>query len=209
MSDRCLDDQVSAIDLSANVNEFFAEVVHSTIEHRGYEATDAAAKYVVGMLADYTRPGQLGEETLSRPLTLLLDEAMKSSGHERFEKLRTLGDGVLYVSGFFGEHLTNRGVESRYVSTLGARAYETAAAMLRRHESGANAPDVFKELAGKFRMFVQLLSDVSDDLNVRSARTEGALVKLYERWLRTGSDALGDALAVHGFVPTCGNGMVH
>ena len=106
MSDRCLDDQVSAIDLSANVNEFFAEVVHSTIEHRGYEATDAAAKYVVGMLADYTRPGQLGEEALSRPLTLLLDEAMKSSGHERFEKLRTLGDGVLYVSGFDAERLT-------------------------------------------------------------------------------------------------------
>lgn len=209
MSERCLDDQVSAIDLSANVSDFFAEVVQARMEQGGYEATNAATQYVVGMLADYTRPGQLGNETLSRPLTLLLDEAMQATGHERFEKLRTLGDGVLYVSGFFGDHLTNRGVESRYVSSLGARAYETASAMLRRTGSEANAPDVFRELAQNFQMFMQLLADVSDDLNVRSARTEGALLKMYERWLRTGSDALGDALAVHGFVPACGSGMVH
>jgi hypothetical protein len=34
-------------------------------------------------------------------------------------------------------------------------------------------------------------------------------LKMYERWLRTGSDALADALAIHGFMPACGSGMVH
>ncbi len=209
MRDRCLDDQGPHIDLSANIAEFFSDVVETAITNRGYEATDAATRYVVALLVDYTRPDQLGEETLKRPLTLLLDEALSAEGHERFERLRTLGDGVLYVSGFFGEHLSNRGVASGYVSTLGARAYDSAAAMLRRGSAEGNAPDVFRELAEKFRMFVRLITDVADDLNVRSARTEGALVKLYERWLRTGSDTLADALAVKGFVPAGGSGMLN
>jgi len=29
--------------------------------------------------------------------------------NERFERLRSLGDGVLYTSGFFADHLSTRG----------------------------------------------------------------------------------------------------
>lgn len=204
------DEHDSPIELSTSISEFFEDVVSGTIEARGYEATEAASTYVVAMLADYTRPGQLGEETLTRPLTLLLDEALQASGLERFERLRTLGDGVLYVSGFFGDHLQNRGVGKTYVSALGARAYENAAAMLRQAGSSeASAPDLFRELAEKFRMFVNLLADVADSLRARSAVNDRAMVKLYERWLQTGSAPIAEALSSHGLVPVRGNGMVH
>jgi hypothetical protein len=183
--------------------------VAEAIRTRGYETTDAAEAYLVALLADYTKPGQLGNETLSRPLTLLLDEAMQTSGSERFERLRVLGDGVLYVSGFFGEHLETRGVERRYMSTLGACAYENASAMLRQRAQDQNAPDLFSELAEKFRMFVSLVADVAESLRARSARTDGAVVKLYERWLKTGSSTLGDALLARGMVPVRGSGLVH
>lgn len=197
------------IQLSADVTEFFGPVVEEAIQARGYETTDAAQTYLVALLADYTRPGQLNEETLSRPLTLLLDEAMRAAGHEKFERLRTLGDGVLYVSGFFAEHLENRGVERTYVSALGARAYGTASAMLRQGATEGGVPDLFGELAEKFRMFVSLFADVADSLRARSARTDGAVLKLYERWLRTGSASLADALTARGMVPVRGGGMVH
>jgi len=197
------------IELSANVADFFEGVVFETIEQHGYESTDAATSYLVGLLADYTRPGQLEEETLSRPLTLLLDEALHSPGHERFERLRTLGDGVLYVSGFFGEHFETRGIERAYVSTLGASAYGNAAAMLRHGAADGTAPDLFGELADKFRMFVRLLADVADSLRARSASSDRAIVKLYERWLQTGSSSIAEALTNHGLVPTRGSGLVH
>lgn len=196
------------IDLASDVSAFFGPVVAEAIRARGYDATDAAEAYLVALLADYTKPGQLGEETLSRPLTLLLDEAMQSSGPERFERLRVLGDGVLYVSGFFGEHLETRGVEAGYMSTLGACAYENASAMLRRSKS-AGSTDLFGELAEKFRMFVALVADVAESLRARSARTDGAMVKLYERWLKTGSATLGDALLARGMVPVRGSGLLH
>lgn len=203
------DPKTPTIDLASNVTDFFGSAVSDAIRARGYETTDAAEAYMVALLSDYTKPGQLGEETLSRPLTLLLDEAMQASGPERFERLRVLGDGVLYVSGFFGEHLETRGVERGYMSTLGACAYENASAMLRHRDKDRSAPDLFSELAEKFRMFVSLLADVAESLRARSARTDGAVVKLYERWLRTGSSTLEDALLSRGMVPVRGNGLVH
>lgn len=198
-----------AIDVSGNISEFFGNVVADAIAARGVEATDAAESYLVALLVDYARPDQLSEETLSRPLTLLLDEAMQAAGHERFERLRTLGDGVLYVSGFFGDHLDTRGVQRTYVSSLGSRAYDSAAAMLRVNGESAGAPDLFRELADKFREFADLLTDVANAFQARSARTDGAVVRLYERWLKTGSSSLADALTARGVVPVRGGGMVH
>jgi hypothetical protein len=203
------DSNHTTIDLSANIADFFGGVVNEAIRARDYETTDASTAYLIGLLVDYTRPGQLGEETLSRPLTLLLDQALQAEGHERFERLRTVGDGVLYVSGFFWEHLAQRGVETRYVSTLGACAYENAAAMLRHGVAEASAPDLFRELAEKFRMFVSLIGDVADVLRARSANNDRAMVRLYERWLKTGSAPLAEALTHRGLVPVRGSGMVH
>ena len=199
------------IDLSGDVTHFFRELVDDALRAQGSQATGAAESYVVALLADYAKPDQLSGETLHRPLTLLLDEAMQHSGHERFERLRSLGDGVLYVSGFFGDHLETRGVELAYVSALGARAYDGAAAMLRgtpTQEQSA-APDVFAELAENFRMFVRLVSRIAERLYAQSACTHGSVLKLYERWMRTGSDALAKALAAQGVMPVRSSGMLH
>ena len=148
-----------ALDLSANINGFFEEVVHNAAQQRSCEVTDVSVSYVGGLLADYARPDALHDQTLDRSLTLLLDEALSLRGAERFERLRTLGDGVLYVSGFFAENLERRGVAHSYVRALGAQAYQAAAGTLRT--GNASGPDVFRELARKFDLFVQLLSDVA------------------------------------------------
>ncbi len=201
------------IDLSGNVAQFFRAVLNDAIEEHGVQADDATETYLVALLADYTRPDQLSGETLSRPLTLLLDEALQAAGYDRFERLRSLGDGVLYVSGFFGDHLKNRGVALDYVSSLGARAYDNAAQMLRVGTSGGGtdaAPDVFSDLAERFADYVRLLRAVADDLLARSARTNKAAIDVYERWLRTGSSSLAKALTSRGWMPVrTRNGALH
>ena len=199
------------IDLSADVTPFFREVVTTAVRDRGYAPTEAAETYLVAMLADYAKPDQLSDETLCRPLTLLLDEALNSTGHERFERLRTLGDGVLYVSGFFGDHLQTKGVERDYVTALGARAYDGAARMIQPTvvTDVDGASDLFSELSAKFEMFVQVLTDVAHRFHARAAKSDGAVLRLYERWLRTGSAPLADALTSRGLMPVRGSGMVH
>ncbi len=196
------------IDLSADVGEFFREVVEGAVRDRGFDPTPAAEVYVAGLLADFARPDPAAGATLGSSVTLRLDEALHAVGSERFERLRTLGDAVLYVSGFFGEHLSSRGVPIGYVRALGSSAYDHAAAMLRRG-GGGSAGDVLGELASRFGMFAALLADVADRLLAQSARSDRELLRVYERWLRTGSGALASTLASRGLTPVRGDGSLN
>lgn len=197
------------IDLSGDLEGFFTDLVLRAMEERGVSATDATRTYVTGLLTDYARPGALSRDTLDRPLTLLLAEAEETAGGERFERLRALGDGALYVGGLFAEHLETRGVALRYVSSVGARAYDGARSVLYRAGTTSPATDVFGELAERFDAFVELLGAVADRLMARGAVQNQGVVKLYERWLRTGSSALGEALVAQGLVPVRALAGVH
>ena len=202
------------LDLSADVSAFFSGLVGEALAERHVETTGATRAYVSGLLADYAKPGALTRDALERPVTLLLAEAMESVGRERFDRLRALGDGTLYVCGFFAEHLENRGVALRYVTSVGAQAYSSAASMLRQRGqtgvAGSSAPDVFGELAAHFEEFVGLIECIADRLVAQSGgSTPGGIIRLYERWLRTGSNEIASTLGAKGLVPQRGGGGVH
>lgn len=199
-------DANTKIDLKGDISEFFHEALEHAARRVGYVPDEASSRYVSGLLVDFARPDELAREVLDRPLTLTLQEAMELTGHERFERLRTLGDSVLYISGFFSENLERRGVELSYVSALGARAYDNAGAMLRLGASESTALDVFATLSRDFAKFTELLRGVSETVLVSSACSNRSLVDMYERWLETGSRALAEALTSRGLVPVRGRG---
>ena len=58
---------------------------------------------------------------------------------------------------------------------------------------------IFAELSEKFVAFVDVLSEVSERARLTS---DADLLRLYEKWLRTGSRRNGDLLAERGIVPT-------
>jgi hypothetical protein len=201
------------LELAADLRGFFHDVLVEALHERRVEASESTAHYLVALLADFAHPKEETNEALERPLPFLLQEALAAVGRERFERLRMLGDNVLYTSGFFLDHLETRGVQLTYVSALGARAYGSAASMLRvpgQPSSADGAPELFEELADKFTRFAEVLSTVSEGLFANSAITSdtGAL-RTYERWLRTGSPQLSSALATRGMVATRGRGGVH
>lgn len=190
------------IDTSPDVDGFFRELFDQATKNHGFEPSVASTSYVVGLLADSAKPNPstlnvMGESSM----TMMLAEALQSHGAARFEKLRLIGDGVLFVSGFFGEHLTRRGLEPYYVRGLGATAYGGAASMLRSVGAPQTGPDVFTELAHNFEMFVKLLSWVSEELSARAVRDEASLLDVYERWLKVQSDCLTEILLAHGMLP--------
>lgn len=190
-----------AIVPAASVSEFFLDVVEDAIKTRRVEATEGATKYLVALLADYAHPAKPAGEALERPMTLLLDEALHAPDPgERFERLRVLGDGVLYGCGFFGDHFEARGVDLGYLHKVGTRAYGAASSMLRSPQ--ADTPDLFGELAGKFGDFVRVVAEVADATIAMGTENSRGLLKIYERWLKTGSDRLASALTSHGVVPT-------
>jgi hypothetical protein len=186
------------IDTSGKIEGFFLEIVEVACKNQKVEASSGAQTYLAGVLADFVRPDALNE-TLERPLTLMLDDALQTPPPERFEKLKNLGDGTLYVAGFFGDHLEARGVNDGFVASIGGFAYRTAANMLRGPKGGA--VDIYGELAESFRTFMEVLAEVAERTSF-SPRTNGGALKLYEKWLRTGNERLAAQLVAQGLTPT-------
>jgi hypothetical protein len=176
---------------------FFQEVVTLAIEDRRLETSRASEAYLVSLLTEHARRPQLQE--VGEPFGMRLAQAMQTSGGERFNRLRTLGDDVLFVSGFFADHLERRGVPLDYATGLGQVAYGRAASLLRVHVR--QEPLVFEELSDRFPTFVALLQHVADMLAARSLKDSTDVLSLYERWSRTGSSALAQALGRMGLTP--------
>ena len=183
--------------MTGNVDGFFGEAVGTALSSQKLEATRGAREYLVGLLADFAKAGR-ADKALGRPVTLMLDEALRAPPSERFERLKGLGDGSLYVSGFFREHLERRGIDPSYVSRVGATAYGTAASLLQGDDGGL---DLFGELSQKFQRFVAVLREVADGLFASSVHDEESVLRLYERWQKTGSPRLGQELVSRGLVP--------
>jgi hypothetical protein len=205
-----------SIALAYSVGSFFQEAIGEAVRTRQVEATEEARSYLVALLSDFARPDPARDDTFERPLTLLLDEALHATGAERFQRLRSLGDSVLYLAGFFGDHIENRGVDVGYVNNLGAAAYRGVASMLRRQvlaettESAQNEEgNVFGELSRKFDRFVEVLTAVAETTLTQQAHGERGVLKLYERWLRSGSVILANELGARGIVPQRGAGGLH
>lgn len=187
-----------------SITGFFQEVVEDAIKARKVETTDGATTYLVALLADYAHPDASAGATMNRPLAFLLDEALRTPNPaERFERLRALGDGVLYACGFFADHFEARGVEQSYLFSIGTTAYGAAGSMLRKPPTEDETKDLFGELARKFDVFVDVLVDVADStIAMSTQQSSKSLLKVYERWLKTGSDRLAGALVSHGMMPT-------
>jgi hypothetical protein len=193
-----------AIVTSASVHDFFAESVDDALRERSVETSSAARAYLIGILEDQAQPARRVDHALDRPLALLLAEAVAMpKPAERFERLRCLGDAVLYAAGFFRGHFGARGVDEGYVVRMGREAYGRARAVLVAGGAAnvAQDADVFGELAGSFDAFVRVFEDVADGTQANGATSSAGVLRLYERWLRTGSDKLATALGAQGIAP--------
>jgi hypothetical protein len=110
------------------------------------------------------------------------------------ESLKQIGDLSLFMSGFFADSLHRKLVDVDYYVSIGGTAYTA----LSRYETDAFS-QVFAELADNFVGFVDVLSEVSERT---SCSSNSDLLRLYERWLKTGSRRSGQLLAERGVVPT-------
>jgi hypothetical protein len=173
--------------------EYFKELVDGAIEHQRLHATDLAAYYVVQMLATFAErpaPDAGADET---PLAIRLAQALDSGGAKQRVTLKQVGDVSLFVSGFFSDSLKRKLVDVDYYASIGGYAYQA----LSRVESDAVSA-VFAELGDKFLGFVDVLAEVSERTQCAS---NADLLRLYERWLKTGSPRSGQLLVERGVVP--------
>jgi hypothetical protein len=173
--------------------EFFKELVDSALAHQRLTANELTAFYVVQLLASFIERPSTGDEDQNAPLALRLGQALEAGGVRQRTSLKHIGDLSLFVSGFFSDSLNRKVVDVDYYVSIGGYAYTA----LSRFETDTFSP-VFAELAEKFVGFVDVLSEVSERT---SCSSNADVLRLYEKWLKTGSPRSGQLLIERGVVP--------
>jgi hypothetical protein len=174
---------------SESAVEYFKGLVDDALARQHIAAGELTAFYVVHLLAGFLRRPAAQAE----PLVVRLAQALEAGGGNRRDSLRQIGDLSLFVAGFFSDSFRRRLVDVDYYVSIGGQAYGT----LSRYETDTFA-SVFAELADKFVDFVDVLSEVSERTSCASNLD---LMRLYERWLKTGSPHSGHLLIKRGVVP--------
>jgi hypothetical protein len=172
--------------------EYFKELVESSLVRQHLQASDLTEYYLVNLLCQYVRLDPTAHAEHGEPLAVRLARALQTGGVEQRTRLRSLGDFSLFTAGFFSDSFRRRHIDVDYYVSMGEYAYGS----LSRAEDAFR--DVFAELARKFVGFSDVLADISE----RTALTSGNdILRLYEKWLRTGSARDGQRLIERGIVP--------
>jgi hypothetical protein len=179
-----------------STTEYFKELVEEALNERHLQAGDLTEYYLVNLLCQYVRPeGRAHHLDQDEPLALRLGRALDSGGYEQRARLRSLGDFSLFMSGFFSDSFRRSLVDVDYYKSMGEYAYGSLSRS--EHDTFAH---VFAELSSKFVGFMDVLAHISER-TAAAPSSETDILRLYEKWLRTGSVRDGQRLLEHGLVP--------
>ncbi len=185
------------IDFLTSSQDFFREAIDNALTTRHIVTNPPVKNYLVDLLNRYVFTENLFSETdvNSKKTTETLAEMyLKAASAERktrIELLQKLGDTSLYISGFFGESLQRKIVDIDYYIEMGGTAYST----LSQCFSENSKAQMFEEISRKFIVFVDVLSFIS---NKSQADNNVNLLRIYEKYLRTGSDLAKDQILQKG-----------
>jgi hypothetical protein len=179
-------DRVLAV---SSLREYFHDALQKALVHQHVAVEDQTEHYVVNLLTIFARSEQLFEQTSDgvrlRPLVQMFSDALEAPTMlERERHLQRLGDVSLFVSGFFAHGFARKLVDIDYHIAMGGRAYSALADGLARGRRQVLSR-VFGELAAKFQPIVDALNEISDTARSYS---QADILRLYEIWLKTGSN---------------------
>ncbi len=195
--DQLVQDQTAA--------EYFKELIEKALRRQKVSSSPLSSYYLVNLLETFLRRDCLcaelgvGEDP---QLAEIFCRALEANGRRKSALFKMTGDLSLFISGFFSDSLMGKPVDPSYYAQIGGCAY----GMLGRSSRRPSVSVVFKELSDKFAQFADVLSEVSE---ISSMTNNRGLLRLYEKWLRTGSERCADLLRREGVLLVTNSNQVH
>ena len=192
-----------AIQPVASLKEFFRDALHDALSHQHVAVEGETEHYVVNLLTLFSDADALYERNdqspgRMKPLVVMLGEALEAPTPEaRCRGLQRLGDVSLFIAGFFSAGFAQKLVDIDYHVAMGGRAYGALAETVPAGR-GRTLRQVFAELAIKFQPMVDALNEISETAYQHSAQDR---LRLYELWVRTGSERSRRILRKLGIEP--------
>jgi len=186
-----------------DVSDYFRDSVTTAAANQNLEINTETILYVVNMLTSFVRAENLYEKTddgyMIRALALIYADSIDAATTaERNRILQRLGDIALFISGLFSYSLNRSLVDVDYYAAIGGNAYANLADTTRRGFQGQTVSMVFSELSDKFLSLVDILAEVNENC---SQKSDSDIMRLYELWLKTGSERVAKQLQKFGIQP--------
>ncbi len=187
---------------SERLEGYFYEQLNRAFSNQGIQANPHTEFYLVRLLTQFTHTGNVyGRESLQEvPLAIRYLESLQSGDPEAFRILKQLADFTLYISGFFQDSLFKKKNNLGYYVSLGGNAYHRLHEMISCSRKGDSFGEAFQELSCRFSIFVDALSEISESSSSQVQKNSD-LLRLYEKWLITGSERIKRKLQDFGIYP--------
>ncbi len=174
--------------------QHFSEAVKEACENRHIKTQPMVEVYLVQLLQHYvdTRNLHLHLQTdlKERPPETFAEmymTAISAENPKNRELMRIVADRALYLTGFFGDSLQRKIVDLDYYIEIGSAAYSN----LHSWTKEDSLAGVYKTFSSRFTDFVEVLNYISEKSQVQSDQN---VLRLYDRYLRTGSDLAREKL---------------
>ncbi|HEX7061495.1 MAG TPA: hypothetical protein VF200_05960 [Woeseiaceae bacterium] len=186
-----------------DLRDYFRKSIDEAMARQNVEVDPHATHYVVNLVTLFARSEDLyedhGDSYGLKPLALMMVDAVEAeSPEERKFSLQRIGDVSLFIAGFFAESLAHRLVDLDYYIRMGGNAYGSLSEEMRGTLRGRALAHVYRELARKFQLMVDVLNEVRD---AARSSSDIDLLRTYEVWLKTGSRRAEKLLRQNGVVP--------
>jgi hypothetical protein len=186
-----------------NLKVFFHDALSTALMRQQLRAQPVTIGYLADLLMTFLRTERLYEKTPDglgfRPLALRHGESWQSTSvGARVRILRELGDVALFVAGVLAESLNRKLVDVDYYTAMGGSAYARLANTLNTDQASLPFGAMYAELARKFTEYADVLGEVAEHPEVRQHKD---VLRLYDRWLKTGSRRAAQRLRALGIEP--------
>lgn len=177
---------------------YFVDRVEEALKRLKFSPLPLSRKYLIDLLEHFIfsknlyPPDEETGKTRNETLAELFLKAQNTVGAQRTDLLKKLGDSSLYISGFFGDSLSRKTVDIDYYVDMGGVAYNVLSA-----STPGEASEMYKEFSIRFPEFVDVLTYISQETMVQSNEN---LLRLYDRYLATGSRLAGEQLVEKGLI---------
>jgi len=172
-----------------SLNDYFHQEVRVALFRQNIQTTEHVEYYLVNLLAVFAQ--ELNQ--VDSPLAILFLDSMNTpDAPKRYRQLKQLGDFALLVSGYFSDSLKRKLVDIDYYIGLGSNAYQALSSISINISA---FQQTFEELGDQFPRYVDVLSEISENSGMQN---NSDLLRLYEKYLKTGSERLKTKLQEAG-----------
>lgn len=187
-----------------NTVEYFKDLVEKAMDRQEIHTDETVTFYIVNLLSECVKTEvSFPEGSNDEPLIMLLNHALKSDYGGRVRRFKQIGDFSLFISGFFSDSLKRKLIDIDYYIAIGSIAYNNLSDIMREQRNGGLFYSLFHELTERFRDFTDVIAEVSD---MSSVGTNSDLLRIYERWIKTGRLRDADLLREKGVIPVYSEG---